>query len=54
MAKQAPPETEVPSVKGIYVQIDADLHRQLRIKAATEDRSIKDSVIAAIEAYVAT
>jgi predicted HicB family RNase H-like nuclease len=44
-------EPELPEVS-INVPLPAELHRQLRIRAATDGVSLKESVIAAIEAWV--
>jgi hypothetical protein len=45
-----PPTT--PPVRRINIAIDADLHRELRIRAATDDMSLQDTVIAAIGDYL--
>ena len=50
MAKRPDPEPE-PTVY-IQVPLPADLHRALKVRAAMDDMSLKDSVIAAVEAYV--
>jgi predicted HicB family RNase H-like nuclease len=43
---------EAPAVVSINVPLPAWLHRQLRIRAATEGTSLKECVIAALESYV--
>jgi hypothetical protein len=40
-------------MKVLAVQIPDDLHRELRIKAATENSTLKSIVLEAIERYVA-
>lgn len=50
MAKR--PSAPEPTVY-IQVSLPAELHRSLKVRAAMDDMSLKESVIAAIEEYVA-
>jgi hypothetical protein len=52
MPKRTPPPPSAPAVKRINIAIDADLHRELRIRAATDDSSLQETVVAAIRAYL--
>ena len=49
LTKAAEPQPEVT----INVPLPAELHRQLRIRAATDGLTLKESVIAAVESWVA-
>jgi predicted HicB family RNase H-like nuclease len=42
-----------PTRVAVNVPLPIELHRRLKIKAVTEDMSLRDAVIAAIECYVA-
>ena len=48
-----PTKTTTPVEVSINVPLPADLHRKVRIKAVVDDMTIKDAVIAALEAWVA-
>lgn len=39
-------------MRTLYVEISASLHRQLRVRAAAEDRLLRDVVAAALAAYL--
>lgn len=39
-------------MRTLYVEIPASLHRQLRVRAAAEDRLLRDVVAAALAAYL--
>jgi hypothetical protein len=51
-ASQPEPDPERETVS-INVPLPGALHRQLRIRAISDDMSVKDAVIAAITEYVA-
>ncbi len=51
MAKRATPSEPEPTIY-IQVPLPESLHRQLKMQAAMDAMSLKDSVIAAIESYV--
>lgn len=51
MTKTPSPTADSATVS-INVPLPADLHRRLKIRAITDDTSLRDAVIAAIEQYV--
>jgi predicted HicB family RNase H-like nuclease len=54
MSKRTPtPPPPADTTRRINIAIPADLHRDLRIAAATEGNSIQDTVVAALRAYLA-
>lgn len=48
-----PVDTGGPQPRRINIAIPADLHRELRIMAATQDMSIQDTVLEALRSYLA-
>jgi hypothetical protein len=50
-ATATPPKTTTDTVS-VNIPLPAELHKQLRIKAAMEDLTIKDAVISAVEDWV--
>ena len=53
MSKRTPTPEPVDTVtRRINIAIPADLHRELRIAAATQDMSLQDTVLAALRNYL--
>lgn len=51
-ATATPPKTTTDPTVSVNIPLPAELHKQLRIKAAMEDLTIKDAVISAVEDWV--
>ena len=52
MSTTAPPRPTATDTVSVNIPLPAELHKQLRIKAAMDDLTIKDAVITAVEDWV--
>lgn len=51
-AKPRPGRAPTELSRGIYTRVHPDLHRDIRVRAAEEDRSMSEVIVAAIKLYL--
>lgn len=50
--KPRPGRTTTALSRGIYTRVHPDLHRDLRVRAAEEDRTMSEVIVSAIKLYL--